>query len=151
MGRAPHSTGTRLALWAIRLYQRHLSPLKGFSCAWRASTGRASCSAHGYRVIARHGLRLGLPLLRRQLRRCGAAHDRALAARVVAAPNPVLHYQRGECDLLWCDCCSRPLGSALANLGCQAAGECACDKVDRWLTRWLRGWGDARKKSRQQR
>jgi hypothetical protein len=33
----------------------------------------------------------------------------------------------------------------------QAAGECACNKVDRWLTRWLRGWGDARKKSRQQR
>ena len=148
MGRAPHSTGTRLALWAIRLYQRHLSPVKGFSCAWGAATGRASCSGYGYRVIARHGLRLGLPLLQRQLRRCGAAHDRVLATRAAAAPNPVLHYQRGACDLLPCDGCGRPLGSALANLGCQAVGECACNKVDRWLTRWLRGWGAARKKSK---
>lgn len=146
------SPGARLALWAIRLYQRHLSPYKGFACAWRAAGGRDGCSGYGYRVIARHGLRTGLALLRRQLQRCGQAHERALAARPALAPNPRLHHQRGECDLLPCDCGRPPgVGRCLTELGCQAAGECACNKVDRWLTRWLRGWGEARKRAREQR
>ncbi len=34
----------RLVLWAIEVYQRHLSPRKGFSCAYRCHTGHASCS-----------------------------------------------------------------------------------------------------------
>ena len=57
----------RWALRAIRAYQRHLSPRKGFCCAHRGATGGDSCSAHGYRVIARCGLRKGLRLLRRRL------------------------------------------------------------------------------------
>jgi len=51
-----------LALLAITLYQRHLSPYKGFRCAYALHTGRASCSRLGYRAIRRHGLR-GLGLL----------------------------------------------------------------------------------------
>jgi len=42
--------GKHLALWAIRAYQRHLSPWKGFRCAYRVLTGRDSCSAYGYKV-----------------------------------------------------------------------------------------------------
>ena len=44
---------------AIGAYQRYLSPYKGFCCAYRAHTGRASCSALGARVIRRHGLLAG--------------------------------------------------------------------------------------------
>jgi putative component of membrane protein insertase Oxa1/YidC/SpoIIIJ protein YidD len=52
----------RCALAAIRAYQRHLSPRKGFSCALRGATGGRSCSAYGYRAIALCGLGKGLRL-----------------------------------------------------------------------------------------
>ena len=90
----------RWALRAIRVYQRHLSPHKGFSCAYRGATGGDSCSAHGYRVIARCGLRKGWRLLRRRLNACGQQH------RFGVGP---LRYQQGSIDL-GCpgveDCCS---------------------------------------------
>jgi putative component of membrane protein insertase Oxa1/YidC/SpoIIIJ protein YidD len=91
----------RCALRAIRAYQRHLSPRKGFCCALRASNGGRSCSAYGYRVIARCGLRKGWRLLRRRLDACGQQH------RFGGGP---LSYQQGSIDLGCpvevCDCCS---------------------------------------------
>ena len=126
------SFSARLALWAIRLYQRHLSPIKGFCCAYRAHRGGASCSAHGYRAIRRHGLALGLTLLRRRLERCGDVH-RALNTR-----NPVLHHQRGECDMLPCDGCGRgaSLGQCVCDLGCDSACDYGYDKIKRRLDAW---------------
>ena len=122
---------SRLALAAIRLYQRHLSPIKGFSCALRVRTGGDSCSAYGYRIIERHGLPLGLVLLRRRLRRCGDIHRGARAAR-----NPVLHHQHGDCDILSCDGCDLPsgrgIGSCLSSDGCS----CGCDLFE-FVTDWL--------------
>lgn len=98
MPRALDAIGARLALRAIRFYQRYLSPIKGFSCALRQTTGGASCSAYGYRMIERHGLRLGLALLDARLACCGEANR---ARRTV--PNPLLQHQRGECGPD-CDC-----------------------------------------------
>ncbi len=92
-----------LALLAIRLYQSHLSPHKGYRCAYRARTGRASCSALGYRAIRRHGAWRGYSILRLRLDRCGAIHRRAA---------PWANAQAGFCDLP-CD-------------GCDAA-DMACD------------------------
>jgi putative component of membrane protein insertase Oxa1/YidC/SpoIIIJ protein YidD len=117
-----------LALAAIRGYQRFLSPLKGFSCAFRVFTGAESCSAYGYRVIERFGLRRGLGLLDRRQALCGHVHRSAQAARGPARPkvrHPLLHRQRGECDLpcdLPCD------GTALHDCGCQLLDACSpCD------------------------
>lgn len=59
---------------AIALYQRHVSPHKGFSCAIRVHTGACSCSRFGQRAIARHGAWRGLGLLRGRLARCGEVH-----------------------------------------------------------------------------
>jgi uncharacterized protein len=120
---------SRLALAAIRGYQRHLSPHKGFSCAYRCATGRDSCSAHGYRVIARCGLWNGLALLRRRLRLCGETHRSR--ARVV--PNPLLHYQKGDC--IPCDCdggCvpDLPFSGKTAH---DCACDCGCDVLERYL------------------
>ena len=42
-----------LALCAIRFYQRHLSPKKGFGCAYRIVYGGCGCSDVGYRLIRR--------------------------------------------------------------------------------------------------
>jgi putative component of membrane protein insertase Oxa1/YidC/SpoIIIJ protein YidD len=129
-----------LALAAIRGYQRFLSPLKGFSCAFRVATSAESCSAYGYRVIERFGLRRGLGLLDRRLALCGHVHRRALATRGPARPrvrHPLLHRQRGDCDLP-CDasCCDfHHSGGCVTDLlnSCSACGDCS----------WSRSTGDA--------
>jgi len=145
-----------LALSAIRGYQRHLSPHKGFNCAYRCATGRDGCSAHGYRVIERFGLWTGLALLRRRLRLCGDTYRSRILVR-----NPVLYHQRGDC--VPCDCdtgclpdlpCSGK--SAARGIG-QCAGECGCDalgsyleyKCERAKERWKR-WRERRRAGRRQ-
>ena len=146
----------RLALAAIRGYQRHLSPHKGFSCAYRAATGRASCSRHGYRVIERFGLWSGLALLRRRLRLCGATYRSRVAVR-----NPVLHHQRGDC--VPCDCdadclpdlpCSgksaaRGGGDCIAECGCDVLGHYLEEKAERAKARWRR-WRERRRAGRRE-
>ncbi|WP_348946084.1 membrane protein insertion efficiency factor YidD [Chitinibacter sp. FCG-7] len=79
------------ALLLIRAYQRYLSPYKGFHCAYRCHTGRASCSALGYRVIRRFGVIRGIALLRNRLKRCSDIH-------AVSMPPRPSRYQRGDCD-----------------------------------------------------
>ena len=93
------------ALAAIRGYQRWISPHKGFCCALRAITGADSCSAYGYQVIERFGLRRGLGLLRRRLELCGHVHrsaaPKAFAERPrLAIRNPWRHKEQGHCDVL---------------------------------------------------
>lgn len=118
----------RLALAAIRLYQRHVSPRKGFCCAYRQHTGRAGCSALGARVIRRFGVLSGLVLLRQRLRRCGDVHRWAhpRGRRPLAT-------QRGDCD---CDVpgCDGP---------CDVADACNCGDCD-----WHRRKRDPRLKRR---
>jgi len=87
----------RIALALITAYQRYLSPYKGFSCAYRRHTGRASCSTLGYRVIRRHGVLKGLSLLLRRTAKCGVAHRRHQYTSVRR-----LSSQQGVCDLA-CD------------------------------------------------
>lgn len=105
-----------LALAAIRRYQRHLSPRKGYCCAYRHHTGRAGCSELGYRAIRRLGLWRGLLVLRIRLNRCGMVHRRYTRNRLALAG------QAGFCD---CGCdlpCDLDAGSA-----CDPAGNLPCD------------------------
>ena len=121
-----------LALSAIRGYQRYLSPHKGYACAYRCATGRDGCSGYGYRVIARFGLAAGVKLLRRRLRLCGVTHRRR-----PVVPNPVLYYQRGDCDLP-CDgdclpdlpCSDRTSGRCLGDF-LSSFVDCSCDPAPR--------------------
>ncbi|WP_456824480.1 membrane protein insertion efficiency factor YidD [Cellulomonas sp. P5_E12] len=48
--------GGRLADSLIGLYQRHLSPRKGWACAHRVAHGGASCSAAVREILTRSGL-----------------------------------------------------------------------------------------------
>ena len=131
---------TRLALWAIRAYQRWVSPHKGFACAWRVHTGGSSCSALGYRAIRRYGVIGGLGVLDLRLALCAdcaaeRAADRGAAWTVGAdrrlRPGP-WQRQRGSCDAPCdapCDpgCDSREarcLDSACRNLGCADCADC---------------------------
>jgi putative component of membrane protein insertase Oxa1/YidC/SpoIIIJ protein YidD len=113
----------RLALGAIRAYQRWLSPRKGFSCAFRSATGGASCSAYGYQVIERFGLRPGLGLLQRRLDLCGHVHGATRPPR-----HPVLYKQQGHCDLS----CDGPgdLGCAGHHTAATDAADCACSALN---------------------
>lgn len=146
----------RLSLRAIRGYQLYLSPHKGFSCAYRCATGRDGCSAHGARVIERFGLSVGLVLLRRRLRLCGETYRKR-----AAVPNPVLYYQRGDCDP-GCDASCLPdlpcSGKSIMRGAGECAGECSCGALEHYLEkkyerareRWRR-WRERRRAGRRQR
>ena len=122
-----------LALAAIRGYQRFLSPLKGFSCAFRVFTGADSCSAYGYRMIERFGLRRGLGLLDRRLALCGHVQRRMRPAQCTAPRHPGRHRQQGFCDLPCdgpdCDLHACPCGV------CDACDVCDCGREAR---KWWR-------------
>ena len=81
------------ALFAIKAYQRYVSPYKGFCCAYRAHTGRQSCSALGYRAIRRYGFLRGIAVLDGRFTRCAVANERRVSG------TRALHSQRGVCDL----------------------------------------------------
>ncbi|MES2323060.1 MAG: membrane protein insertion efficiency factor YidD [Pseudomonadota bacterium] len=93
-------------LFAIRFYQRVLSPRKGYCCAYRSHTGNASCSSLGYRAIRRFGVLRGLLMLDARFEKCGIA-----ARRYRPAPRPLaLRHQSGSCDP-----------------GCDIPGECPAE------------------------
>jgi uncharacterized protein len=58
---------------AIGAYQRYLSPYKGFCCAYRAHTGKRSCSAYGRSVVQKLGLLALVAALPKQFERCQQA------------------------------------------------------------------------------
>jgi uncharacterized protein len=62
----------------IELYQKHLSPLKGFGCARRIHTGRCSCSEFARRFVLKFGAVRARLILPARFRACAASH-RALA------------------------------------------------------------------------
>lgn len=91
-----------LALAAIKGYQTAISPRKGFGCAYRHYSGRAGCSAIGYRAIRRYGLLGGCIVLRRRIQLCGIAYRRSMQVQARSHVS-----QRGDCDLSCgnpCDC-----------------------------------------------
>ena len=107
------------ALFAITLYQRYLSPYKGYCCAYRSYTGGASCSMLGFRVIRRFGVWDGLKLLRDRLALCGVAYRRWVRARLPARK------QKGFVEGLCCD-------PSIAFAFCDPTA--ACHLID-WLSR----------------
>jgi putative component of membrane protein insertase Oxa1/YidC/SpoIIIJ protein YidD len=107
------NTLTAMALAAIRFYQRFLSPYKGFTCAYHAHTGCASCSALGLRAIRRYGVKDGIGVLQMRLYRCGVAYRR------FAVVAPLRSKQAGFCELV-------ELGGAAA----QTVGELTCLACD---------------------
>lgn len=62
-----------LAIRLIRLYQKYVSPYKGYRCAHRLLHRGMSCSEFGEHVLQRRGLWEFWPLLQRRFRRCHEA------------------------------------------------------------------------------
>jgi putative component of membrane protein insertase Oxa1/YidC/SpoIIIJ protein YidD len=65
-----------LALAGITMYQRHISPLKGFRCAYGTESGAKSCSAFGKHVFQRYDVATAAALLRRRFAACKSAYQR---------------------------------------------------------------------------
>jgi putative component of membrane protein insertase Oxa1/YidC/SpoIIIJ protein YidD len=92
------------AVAAIGVYQRYVSPYKGFCCAHRARTGNASCSQFARRAIERCGLLVGLRLLRRRLVACAASWQALMASEPQAPgseplnePCPLFTLRNAKC------------------------------------------------------
>ncbi|AXI04150.1 membrane protein insertion efficiency factor YidD [Aquirhabdus parva] len=83
-------------LLMIRFYQRFLSPIKGYSCAYRVYTGQDSCSAYGYKVIDRYGAFIGYRLIQRRIRKCSEVIQQQNDRRGTKRYQP--RYQSGDCD-----------------------------------------------------
>jgi putative component of membrane protein insertase Oxa1/YidC/SpoIIIJ protein YidD len=58
----------------IRVYQKYLSPSKGFSCAYAILNASDSCSEYFRKTVISHGTKKSIPLLQRRLRECKLAH-----------------------------------------------------------------------------
>jgi putative component of membrane protein insertase Oxa1/YidC/SpoIIIJ protein YidD len=141
------STPARTAIVAIGLYQRHLSPRKGFRCAHRVLHGGESCSQHARARIASDGLIAGLSALRARLLSCREA---SVTLRSRLAPTAASREVQGEqgrddeeattpsrhparcdpgcaCDLgefVSCDAPLSGMGDACVGSGCDGALDC---------------------------
>lgn len=83
----------QMALLMIVFYQKHISPHKGFSCAYHQHTGHASCSNFGYRAIRRFGVFKGIGVLRMRFSKC----DEVYKTHYLFAPK--IRNQAGYCEL----------------------------------------------------
>lgn len=59
---------------AIGIYQRYISPHKGFCCAYRVHTGKRSCSAYAQGIVERVGALALFTAMPRQFARCKEAY-----------------------------------------------------------------------------
>ena len=84
-----------LALRGIRLYQRHISPRKGFRCAHAALHGGETCAAAVARIVREDGLIAGRARIAAQFRSCRAAHDAVHGGSALALGSSV--ETRGVC------------------------------------------------------
>ena len=77
---------TTLAVGAIGVYRRYLSPLKGFSRAHNALHRSGSCSDFGLKVYQRHGWTLATAMLRRRLQVCRMPYGMLLGMAAASTP-----------------------------------------------------------------
>ena len=95
----------RIATYLITLYQRFISPHKGFRCAASAYYGTATCSQAVKQIILEDGLVGGRKRVREQFFLCSSA-ARLIQQEKKRKPKD----RRGGSDSAWC----------LAEAGCAA-------------------------------
>ncbi|MFI3137822.1 MAG: membrane protein insertion efficiency factor YidD [Methylococcaceae bacterium] len=77
-----HSLSTKtlnaIAISSITVYQRFISPYKGFCCAYHYHSGRLSCSEFARHIVKRRGVFALWAAMPRQFSRCKAAYAQIL-------------------------------------------------------------------------
>ncbi|WP_425074420.1 membrane protein insertion efficiency factor YidD [Sagittula sp. S175] len=124
---------SRFALGAIHVYQRWLSPHKGWRCAYSVQHGGTGCSGYAKHAIRDAGLFGALPDIRQRLQDCKAAAMDLRAQREgdsgegAAARRRRAQKRNRWYD--WCDpgCCScGPLDCGRGGGDCDGCGGCDC-------------------------
>lgn len=64
-----------LAIVLIILYQKYISPYKGYKCAYKTLHEDKSCSDYGKYVIGRFGILIGIRLLIRRFKECELSYQ----------------------------------------------------------------------------
>lgn len=103
---------SRLALVAIGGYQRHLSPRKGYACAYRVAHGGTGCSGYAKAAIADLGLLRAIPAIRQRFADCRDAAEELRDAKRKRQKDKWYDH---------CDCTS----------GCEIPMTRGCGKVDK--------------------
>lgn len=95
------------AIGIINLYQKYISPYKGFSCAYSLGTGGLSCSAYGKLVISKYGVNKGYSLLKRRFSDCKFCSEKLTQNKIEKRKKANLKQAGfgdcGGCDLPSCD------------------------------------------------
>lgn len=60
----------------IGLYQKHLSPRKGYRCAYSLENGGTGCSGAVLRILEENGLWKGWSLIQQRFEECGDAAEK---------------------------------------------------------------------------
>ncbi len=115
-----------VAVRLIELYQRFLSPLKGFACAYRCrNRRRSSCSQFAKRAFARRGIFAGFDLLDRRFAKCSAAAKVLEYEPREKRGKPARAKREWDCDpVSGCDAAACP---DLPSAGCDALDVGGCD------------------------
>ena len=119
-----------VAALLIRLYQKYISPRKGFRCAHRVLHGGPSCSEFARLYVQQHSVWAMFPALRARFRECRMAKETLAADGVVGTQNT-----KKDPTPLWCDLCGGVAdagtccgtGTADAASGCDAGPVNACE------------------------
>ena len=116
-----------LVLGAIRFYRRHVSPRKGFACAYRVHVGGCSCSVLGQRAVSLYGAWRGLGVLRQRLHECHASADALRERTRLVAP-------RGQADFIDCDlpCDGSCIDGCAVGDACELASCLDCGDCGWW-------------------
>jgi putative component of membrane protein insertase Oxa1/YidC/SpoIIIJ protein YidD len=65
-----------LVIYFVQIYQKYLSPRKGFSCAYSKLYRDDSCSEYFRKIVKSKGLNKSIPLFQERLRECRVAQIR---------------------------------------------------------------------------
>lgn len=123
-----------LLLAGIRGYKRHLSPHKGFACAYRVHEGCASCSSLGLRAISRYGAWRGLGVLRLRLAQCRLVADEQRARRFTSIAQAGFIDCDVPCDASCADGSACDACELASCLDCGGADDCGWPWSDRSKT-----------------
>lgn len=102
----------KISLALISLYQKYISPYKGFKCAHGMYTSEITCSSYGKKVISKFGLFTGLKLLNRRFIDCRWSSEKLKKENKINAVSDYKRYifvggkrinQNGDCDCGGCD------------------------------------------------
>ena len=126
------------AAGSILVYQRWISPHKGFCCAYRRLTGGRSCSEYARQTVLGHGVLTLARALPRQFARCHRAHATLMAMASAQADGEAGSEQQGKrrdnakrsAVSDWCnganiDCASFDVGCGTLDIGCDLASGCS--------------------------